>query len=176
MIGTQISHYKILKKLGEGGQGEVYLAEDLSLRRTVAIKFLPAELVADEKSRKRFLREAQLASALDHPNICHVYEIAETNGLYYIVMQYLEGKRLTQMLRGRPLDLELALSISIQLAAALDVAHERGVIHRDIKATNIIVNDRGQAKILDFGLAKATANIGDRAVMDLTQQGVPILV
>jgi eukaryotic-like serine/threonine-protein kinase len=173
MIGTQISHYKILKKLGEGGQGEVYLAEDLSLRRTVAIKFLPAELVADEKSRKRFLREAQLASALDHPNICHVYEIAETNGLYYIVMQYLEGKRLKQMLRGRSMDLELALSVSIQLADALAAAHERGVIHRDIKATNIIVNDRGQAKILDFGLAKATANIGDRAVMDLTQQGVP---
>jgi eukaryotic-like serine/threonine-protein kinase len=173
MIGTQISHYKILKKIGEGGQGEVYLAEDLSLRRTVAIKFLPGELVADEKSRKRFLREAQLASVLDHPNICTVYEINETNGLYYIVMQYLEGKRLKQMVRHRRLELEFALSISIQLADALIAAHERGVIHRDIKATNIIINDRGQAKILDFGLAKATTNIGDRAVMDLTQQGVP---
>ncbi|MEW6734326.1 MAG: protein kinase [Acidobacteriota bacterium] len=173
MIGTQISHYKILKKLGEGGQGEVYQAEDLSLRRTVAIKFLPAELVSDEKSRKRFLREAQLASALDHPNICTIYEINETNGLHYIVMQYLEGKRLKQLVRGRALELESALSIAVQIADALAAAHARGVIHRDIKATNVIVNDRGQAKILDFGLAKATTNIGDRTVMDLTQQGVP---
>lgn len=173
MIGTQVSHYKILKKIGEGGQGEVYQAEDVSLRRIVAIKFLPAELVADDKSRKRFLREAQLASALDHPNICTIYEINEANGLHFIVMQYLEGKRLKQMVRGRALDLDLALSLVLQLADALAAAHARGVIHRDIKATNIIVNDRGQAKLLDFGLAKATADIGDRAVQELTQQGVP---
>lgn len=173
MIGTNVSHYKILKKIGEGGQGEVYQAEDVSLRRIVAIKFLPAEMVADEKSRKRFLREAQLASALDHPNICTIYEINESEGRYFIVMQYLEGKRLKQMVRGRALEIDLALSIVLQLADALLAAHARGVIHRDVKATNVIVNDRGQAKILDFGLAKATANIGDRAVMDLTQQGVP---
>jgi eukaryotic-like serine/threonine-protein kinase len=173
MIGTQVSHYKILKKLGEGGQGEVYQAEDLNLRRIVAIKFLPTELLADDKSRKRFLREAQLASALDHPNICTVYEINEVNGRYFIVMQYLEGKRLKQMVRARFLDLDLALSIALQLADALTAAHERGVIHRDVKATNIIINDRGQAKILDFGLAKATVDIGDKAVQELTQQGVP---
>lgn len=174
MIGTYLLHYKILKKLGEGGQGEVYQAEDTRLRRTVAIKILPAELVADEKSRKRFLREAQLASALDHPNICTVYEINEDKNLHFIVMQYLEGKRLKQMVRGRPLEIESALSIAIQLADALAAAHERGVIHRDVKATNVIVNDRGQAKILDFGLAKATiTTIGDQSVMDLTQAGVP---
>ncbi|MBL8149571.1 MAG: protein kinase [Blastocatellia bacterium] len=173
MIGTQVSHYKILKKLGEGGQGEVYQAEDTRLRRIVAIKFLPAELVADEKSRKRFLREAQLASALDHPNICTVYEINEFNGLHYIVMQYLEGKRLKQLVRSRALDLDFAISVAIQLADALAAAHNRGVIHRDVKATNVIINDRGQAKILDFGLAKATADIGDKAVQELTQRGVP---
>lgn len=174
MIGTQVSHYKILKKLGEGGQGEVYQAEDLTLRRTVAIKFLPAELGADEKTRKRFLREAQLASALDHPNICTVYEINEHKGMYYIVMQFLEGKRLKQMVRNKPLDLDSALSIAKQLADALAAAHRRGVIHRDIKATNIIVNNEGVAKILDFGLAKATnSSIGDRTVMELTQRGVP---
>src|SRR5947199_50764 len=122
MIGTQVSHYKILKKLGEGGQGEVYQAEDVSLRRIVAIKFLPPELVADDKSRKRFLREAQLASALDHPNICTIYEINEAEGLHFIVMQYLEGKRLKQMVRGRALDLESALSIALQLADALAAA------------------------------------------------------
>lgn len=173
MTGKQILNYKIGKKLGEGGQGQVYEAEDIRLRRKVAIKFLPAELVADEKSRKRFLREAQLASALDHPNICTIYEINEFEGLHFIVMQCLDGKRLKQMVRGNPLDLDFALSIAMQLADALGAAHERGVIHRDVKATNIMVNDRGQAKILDFGLAKATTDIGDRAVQDLTQQGVP---
>lgn len=174
MIGTYLLHYKLLKKIGEGGQGEVYQAEDTRLRRIVAIKILPAELVADEKTRKRFLREAQLASALDHPNICTIYEINEDRGLHFIVMQYLEGKRLKQMVRGRPLDIESTLSIAIQLADALAAAHERGIIHRDVKATNIIVNERGQAKILDFGLAKATAkNIGDASVMELTQAGVP---
>ncbi len=174
MIGTYLLHYKLLKKIGEGGQGEVYQAEDTRLRRIVAIKILPAELVADEKTRKRFLREAQLASALDHPNICTVYEINEDRGLHFIVMQYLEGKRLKQMVRGRPLDMESTLSIAVQLADALAAAHERGVIHRDVKATNVIVNERGQAKILDFGLAKATAkNIGDESVMELTQAGVP---
>ncbi|KAF0231956.1 MAG: serine/threonine protein kinase bacterial, partial [bacterium] len=173
MTGKQILNYKIGRKLGEGGQGQVYEAEDIRLRRKVALKILPAELVADEKSRKRFLREAQLASALDHPNICTIYEINEFEGLHFIVMQYLEGKRLKQMVRGTPLELDFALSIAMQMADALGVAHQRGVIHRDVKATNIMVNDRGQAKILDFGLAKGTTDIGDRAVQDLTQQGVP---
>ncbi len=174
MIGTYLLHYKLLKKIGEGGQGEVYQAEDTRLRRIVAIKILPAEMVADEKTRKRFLREAQLASALDHPNICTVYEINEDRGLHFIVMQYLEGKRLKQMIRGRALDVESTLSIAVQLSDALAAAHERGVIHRDVKATNVIVNERGQAKILDFGLAKATTKtIGDESVMELTQAGVP---
>lgn len=174
MIGTYLLHYKLLKKVGEGGQGEVYQAEDTRLRRIVAVKILPAELVADDKTRKRFLREAQLASALDHPNICTIYEINEDRGLHFIVMQFLEGKRLKQMVRGRALELESALSIAVQLADALAAAHERGVIHRDVKATNVIVNERGQAKILDFGLAKATTNtIGDHSVMELTQAGVP---
>lgn len=122
MIGTYLLHYKLLKKIGEGGQGEVYQAEDTRLRRIVAIKILPAELVADEKTRKRFLREAQLASALDHPNICTVYEINEDRGLHFIVMQYLEGKRLKQMVRGRALDVESTLSIAVQLADALAAA------------------------------------------------------
>lgn len=173
MTGKQILNYKIGRKLGEGGQGQVYEAEDTKLRRKVALKILPAELVADEKSRKRFLREAQLASALDHPNICTIYEINEFESMHFIVMQYLEGKRLKQMVRGTPLELDFALSIAMQMADALGTAHQRGVIHRDVKATNIMVNDRGQAKILDFGLAKGTTDIGDRAVQDLTQQGVP---
>jgi eukaryotic-like serine/threonine-protein kinase len=174
MTGTYLLHYKLLKKVGEGGQGEVYQAEDTRLRRIVAVKILPAELVSDEKTRKRFLREAQLASALDHANICTIYEINEDRGLHFIVMQFLEGKRLKQMVRGRALDLESTLSIGVQLADALAAAHERGVIHRDVKATNVIVNERGQAKILDFGLAKATTKtIGDHSVMDLTQAGVP---
>jgi serine/threonine protein kinase len=178
-MSRTISHYEMHEQLGQGGMGRVYKAYDTMLDRTVVLKLLAPELMSEEESLKRFLREARLASALDHPNICTIFEIAEVDNQYFIAMQYLPGKTLKKVIGGKPLGLDSVFSIGLQVGDALAGAHAKGIVHRDIKSSNIIITARGHAKVLDFGLAKLLTEKGraekiEKQPDELTKLGAPI--
>src|SRR4051794_34018338 len=178
MVGSQINQYKILEKIGSGGQGTVYKALDTKLNRTVVIKVLPPELTQKTANFKRFEREAQLCSQLDHPNICTIYDFNKADGVFYIAMQWVDGKNVRQLVSGRPLEIKSAVSIAIQVCDALAYAHSKNIIHRDIKAGNVMVSEGGQVKILDFGLAKLledeqASQTDGKDKTEITEMGIP---
>lgn len=176
MIGRSFSHYQIIEKIGEGGMGEVFLAEDSSLHRKVALKFLPPEMQRDTAAQKRFVREAHSAAALDHPYICGIHEVGESEGRGFIVMEYIDGVTLKDRLAEGPLPLKEAVQIAIEVAEALTAAHAKGFVHRDIKPANIMLTRAGHAKVTDFGLAKQVIPSGgiesqEQTLTALTREG-----